>query len=55
MEMNVKVKVLDKKALHFGLPRYQTAGSAGMDLHACIDAPVKLQPGLRFILRIPGL
>jgi len=27
------------------LPDYQTAGSAGMDLLAAIDAPVELQPG----------
>ncbi len=26
------------------LPVYQTAGAAGADLHACIDAPIELQP-----------
>ena len=24
------------------LPVYQTAGAAGADLHACIDAPIEL-------------
>ena len=27
------------------LPAYQTAGAAGMDLHAAVDAAVVLQPG----------
>ena len=27
------------------LPRYATPGSAGLDLRACIDAPLVLQPG----------
>ena len=27
------------------LPGYATDGSAGLDLHACLDAPVTLEPG----------
>lgn len=36
------------KKLHEGatLPGYQTAGAAGMDIHACLpDAPLTLHPG----------
>lgn len=33
------------------LPSYATAGSAGMDLHACLTEPVELEPGQR--IRIP--
>ncbi len=29
------------------LPRYQTSGAAGMDLHAALEHPVVLQPGER--------
>ncbi|EQD51497.1 deoxyuridine 5'-triphosphate nucleotidohydrolase Dut, partial [mine drainage metagenome] len=29
----------------FPLPAYATAGSAGMDLRACLDAPLTLAPG----------
>ncbi len=29
------------------LPRYMTPGSAGMDICACLDAPVDLEPGAR--------
>jgi dUTP pyrophosphatase len=38
------VKVLDER-LRANLPAYATAGSAGLDLRACIDAPVTLRPG----------
>ncbi len=29
------------------LPRYATAGAAGLDLHAALDAPLTLKPGAR--------
>ena len=30
-----------------GLPAYKTSGAAGMDLHAVIDEPLTLAPGVR--------
>jgi dUTP pyrophosphatase len=27
------------------MPAYATAGSAGLDLRACLDAPLELAPG----------
>lgn len=42
----VKVKILnDKVGRDFELPRYATEGSAGLDLRACIDEPLTIQPG----------
>lgn len=42
----VKVKVLDPRiGREFPLPAYATEGSAGMDLRACLDAPLVLAPG----------
>jgi dUTP pyrophosphatase len=38
------VKILDPR-MRDQLPHYATAGSAGLDLRACIDAPIKLAPG----------
>src|SRR5690606_41582931 len=32
------------------LPVYATAQAAGMDLHACIEAPIVLKPGERKLL-----
>lgn len=45
--MKVKIKRLNPKAQ---LPAYQTAGSAAVDLHACLDHPVNLQPLERAII-----
>ena len=38
------VKILDAR-LRDRLPEYATAGSAGLDLRACIAVPLTLQPG----------
>jgi len=44
--IEVEVKVLDPRlGREFALPHYATAGSAGMDLRACLDAPLTLEPG----------
>ena len=40
----IDVKILDER-LRDQLPRYATPGSAGLDLRACIDAPLTLAPG----------
>ncbi|MEW6118790.1 MAG: dUTP diphosphatase [Pseudomonadota bacterium] len=42
--MKMDVKILDAR-LHESLPEYATPGAAGLDLRACIEAPVTLQPG----------
>ena len=40
----IDVKVLDAR-LHEQMPSYATPGSAGLDLRACIEAPLTLEPG----------
>ena len=42
--INLSVKRLSDKAV---IPQYATAGSAGMDLHACIDEAIVIAPGQR--------
>ena len=43
---SLKVKVLDPRlGSDWPLPAYATQGSAGLDLRACIDAPLVLEPG----------
>ena len=42
--MQVDIKILDAR-LRDNMPSYATPGSAGLDLRACIDAPVTLEPG----------
>ncbi len=42
----LKVRILDPRiGSEFPLPAYATAGSAGLDLRACLDAPLELPPG----------
>jgi dUTP pyrophosphatase len=40
----IDIKILDPR-MHDQLPAYATGGSAGLDLRACIDAPLTLEPG----------
>lgn len=39
-----EVKILDDRIRIWGLPRYQSAMAAAIDLVACIDEPLALQP-----------
>ena len=42
----IKLKILDPRlGRDFPLPDYATAGSAGLDLRACVDGPLELAPG----------
>jgi dUTP pyrophosphatase len=45
MTPDVEVKVLDARLRDWGLPRYQSEAAAAIDLHACLDAPVVINPG----------
>jgi dUTP pyrophosphatase len=40
----LEVKILDER-IRGMLPHYASAGAAGLDLRACIDAPLSLNPG----------
>ena len=42
--MKVDLRILDPRMAD-PLPAYATPGSAGLDLRACLDAPVTLEPG----------
>ena len=41
---NIDVRVLDAR-LHQSMPAYATPGAAGLDLRACLDAPLMVAPG----------
>src|SRR5450830_1883938 len=41
---NIDIKILDARMQEL-LPAYATPGSAGLDLRACIDAPITIEAG----------
>jgi dUTP pyrophosphatase len=59
--MKIDVKILDSR-LASQMPAYATPGSAGLDLRACLDTPLVLQPnawqlvptGMAIYLRDPS-
>lgn len=44
MQHKIDVKILDER-IREQPPHYATPGAAGLDLRACIDAPITLVPG----------
>ena len=60
----LRVRIIDPRlGVDFPLPQYATAGSAGLDLRACLEKPLELAPGraeliptgLAIYLADPGL
>lgn len=51
MERSIQLKILDTRIGDtFALPEYATKGSAGLDLRACLEAPIQLAPGETVLL-----
>src|SRR5260370_30858269 len=44
MPLKVELKILDPRLAGWGFPHYGSSPAAGLDLHACIDAPILLRP-----------
>ena len=43
---SIELKILDSRVVDtISLPHYATQGSAGLDMRACIDEPVTVEPG----------
>jgi len=44
--MQIRLRILDPRlGRDFPLPEYATTGSAGVDLRACVDVPLRVAPG----------
>ncbi|AWB24783.1 dUTP diphosphatase [Methylobacterium currus] len=61
--LDVAIRILDPRLTAWGFPRWGSALAAGLDLHACLDAPITLEPqgppalipaGFALAIRDPG-
>ena len=44
--LNIKIKIINSKiGTEIPLPEYKTSGSAGMDVRACLEKTIILEPG----------
>ena len=50
-----ELRVLDERVREWGLPSFQTDMSAGIDMYACLDEPLELQPQADAVLIPTGV
>ena len=50
MAPDIEITVLDPRLHGWGLPQRQSGMAAAIDLHACLDAPLRLAPGSAAVL-----
>lgn len=50
-----ELKVLDSRLYEWGLPAYHSDMAAGIDLRACIDVPVRIEPQARALMVSSGV
>jgi dUTP pyrophosphatase len=55
MALTVELKILDFRLSGWGFPHYGSELAAGLDLHACIDAPLALPPQAPAVLIPAGI
>src|SRR5438128_262374 len=55
MPLSVELKILDPRLPGWGFPHYGSDLAAGLDLHACIEAPLLLRPQMPAVLISAGI
>ena len=55
MTLSVELKILDPRLTGWGFPHYGSELAAGLDLHACLGAPVVLEPQAPALLIPSGI
>ena|SRR5437870_2594565 len=55
MSLRVELKILDPRLSGWGFPHYGSSLAAGLDLHACLDAPLLLRPQAPAVLISAGI
>lgn len=55
MALKVELKIIDPRLPGWGFPRWGSELAAGLDLHACIEAPIALEPQAPAVLISAGI
>jgi dUTP diphosphatase len=55
MPLPVELKILDPRLAEWGFPHYGSERATGLDLHACIDGPLLLEPQASAVLISAGI
>ena len=55
MPLAIEIKILDPRLAGWGFPHYGSELAAGLDLHACLDAPIALEPQAPAVLIPSGI
>jgi dUTP pyrophosphatase len=53
--LNVELKILDTRLSGWGFPHYGSSLAAGLDLHACLDEPLGIEPQAPAVLISSGI
>ena len=53
--LEIELKILDRRLPGWGFPHYGSALAAGLDLHACLEAPLLLRPQAPAVLISAGM
>jgi dUTP pyrophosphatase len=53
--VKVELKILDPRLPGWGFPNYGSSLAAGLDLHACIDDPITIEPQAPAVLISAGI
>ena len=53
--LRVELKLLDERLKDWGFPHYGSSLAAGLDLHACLDAPLSVEPQAPAVLVSSGI
>jgi dUTP pyrophosphatase len=53
--LKVELKILDQRLKGWGFPHYGSSLAAGLDLHACLDEPLDIEPQAPAVLIPSGI
>ena len=53
--MKVELKIIDSRVTGWGFPHYGSSLAAGLDLHACLEAPLLIEPQAPAVLVSSGI